>query len=258
MIKISQCCIIPNMENSYQDPKIAKYFIDFLNSKDGEIYKETLSQEVFERISQNKNQTVLDAGSGLGWLTNLIHKAGYKVKGLDSSAFFIDIAKKNFPNIPFICADLNKSLPYPNQEFDLILSTLSILDIKNLKFAINEFSRILKPNGKILIITVNPYYGYPVGNWKRGLLRILLGKKPVLKLKSYFNFQRQQNRAFEWNHGLTSYFYTLPEIVNSIIESGFKLKFLKDIQSTSDDKTFSLRYKLYRFPIFLLMEFNKD
>jgi hypothetical protein len=132
------------------------------------------------------------------------------------------------------------------------------LDLKDQNIAYAEIKRIMKKNGILIIVTVNPYYGYPVGVWKRGLIGRLLIKMPILKLREYFSFQRKTDRAFTWNKNLTSYFYTLPEQINLLLNLGFSLKHLADIESKTDEKKYSLRYRLHRFPIFILMEFEKS
>jgi SAM-dependent methyltransferase len=136
---------------------------------------------------------------------------------------------------------------------------MAALDLGNQKTAFENLYRVLKPGGKLIATIVNPYYGYPVGVWKRGLLGFLFRRLPGLKVRPYGFYAADDNREFKWNKGkLTSYFYTLPEQLNEFVNAGFTLSYMEDILSKSDDEKYSLKYRLYRFPSFVLMEFAKN
>ncbi len=232
--------------------------MEFLASPDGTTFKQLLSENILARLQGKNNLSILDAGCGPGWLSGLLANSGHRVKGCDISPQLIEKANADYKNIDFQVADLTKKLPYPGQEFDCVLLSLSALDLNDQRAAYGEIKRVIKNGGRLIILTVNPYYGYPVGVWKRGLLGRLLMKNPVLKLRPYFPLQRKADRAFTWNKNLTSYFYTLPEQINLLLDLGFAMKNIADIGSLADDKKYSLRYRLHRFPIFVMMEFVKS
>ena len=233
--------------------------MDFLNSSDGQTFKQVLSQAILKRLDGKNHLSILDAGSGPGWLSKLLADGGHKVKACDISPQLIAKAKADYPKIDFQIADLTKPLPYADAEFDCVILSLSALDLHDQKKAFLEIKRIIKSGGRLIIITVNPYYGFPIGVWKRGIIGRLLMKKPVLRLCSYFDFARKTDRSFLWNDGkLTSYFYTLPEQINLLIDLGFAVNHLEDIKAEQDDKKYSLKYRLYRYPIFILIELLKQ
>ena len=247
------------MQSPYEHNDGAQGYLDFLESDDGKTFKQVISESVLKRLAGSPNLTILDAGCGPGWLSKMLTDKGHTVKACDISPQLIEKAKADYTNIDFQIADLTKKLPYGDGQFDCVILSLSALDLNDQKSAYAEIKRVMKSGGRLIIITVNPYYGFPVGVWKRGLIGRLLMKKPALKLKSYFGFSRKADRNFLWNGGkLTSYFYTLPEQINLLVELGLSFRRIDDIMSADDDKKYSLRYRLHRFPIFVLMEFVKS
>jgi ubiquinone/menaquinone biosynthesis C-methylase UbiE len=62
-------------------------------------------------------------------------------------------SKTDFP-IPFLQADFY-NLPFKNNSYDIILLRFVVEHIEQPKQALTEFFRVLKPEGKILIMTTN-------------------------------------------------------------------------------------------------------
>jgi len=247
-----------NATSPYTNLEGAQSYLDFLDSADGKTFKQILSEAILKRLAGSLNLAILDAGCGPGWLSKMLADKGHATSGCDISPQLIEKAKTDYPDIDFQICDLTKNLPYKNENFDAVILSLSALDLRDQRSAYNEIKRVLKTRGRLIIVTVNPYYGFPVGVWKRGLLRRLLMKKPKLKLNSYFNLVKKPDRSFSWNRdNLKSYFYTLPEQINLLTNLDFSLNYLEDISSFANDKKYSLKYKLRHFPIFILLEFSK-
>lgn len=102
---------------------------------------------------------ILDAGCGTGLLAKKMKKYG-KVIGIDISPEAIKYSKKR--NIDVKKASITK-IPYLKNTFDVVVSidVLYHQAVKNSQIAINEFYRVLKPGG-LLIVKVPAY------NWLRG------------------------------------------------------------------------------------------
>ena len=70
--------------------------------------------DVIELIDADKGSSVLDLGCGSGALTKALRDKGYSVQGLDASKEFLDIAKKQYPDIDFVQGDAaDFTLPEP-------------------------------------------------------------------------------------------------------------------------------------------------
>jgi SAM-dependent methyltransferase len=242
------------MSSTYQTSQGIQSYLDFINSPDGQIFQSTLSSQILARLNTQPPSTILDAGCGNGWLSNLLTTHGYSVMGCDISTELIKLANQNYPHINFQTVDLNYPLPFTPHQFETAVFNVSLLDIKNLTQLAKELYNII--DKRLLLVTVNPYYGFPVGEWKHTFWSKLFKHKPHLKLNPYVPWATKANREFKWaNNHLTSYFYTLPEQVNAFTTAGFKLSHLQDIYINEKTANYNLAFRLQQFPIFILMEF---
>lgn len=104
-------------------------------------------------------KNVLDLGCGSGRHTVYLAKHGFKVYGIDIAPKGIKIAK-DWLKEEKVKADLKigsiyRKLPYQDNFFDAVISTQTIHHerIKNVRKAIKEVERVLKPKG-LLFVTV--------------------------------------------------------------------------------------------------------
>ena len=114
-----------------------------------------------------KKSNILDYGFGSG--QNIIHMSRLnfeKIYGIEASTEAIKLIKKKIRKIKknnIIISKLSftdKSLPFENNFFDNIICTsvFSLLGNKmNIIYLVNEFYRILKPGGKLIIDINGPY-----------------------------------------------------------------------------------------------------
>ncbi len=110
-----------------------------------EIHKKVI--EIAERESRGK---ALDVPTGTGILAERLSKMGFEVSCCD-----IDPSYFSAPDLHLDIGDLNQSLPYPSASFDLITCVEGIEHLENPFNAIREFSRILKPGGKLILTLPN-------------------------------------------------------------------------------------------------------
>jgi SAM-dependent methyltransferase len=244
------------MINTYQDEKGSENYLNFLNSENGQIQQEVLYNAILKHLSANKSQQILDAACGPGWLTKKLSLTFINAQGCDASDILINYAKKNYKGLEFKIANLEQSLPYEDNSFDSIILNMAAPDIENLVAAYKNLGAKLKNGGQLIVTVPNPYYTSPVGEWKRNFLDIILGKKPKLKLKPYFGPKKIQ-REFNEGEKINSFYHTLPEYIDNARSAGLTLVYTEEIKSSVDDKKFSLKYALYRYPLFLLLEFTK-
>jgi ubiquinone/menaquinone biosynthesis C-methylase UbiE len=101
-----------------------------------------------------KGAYVLDAGCGSGRDANILSEQGLRVVGFDLSVGLLKVAKQKYPDIDFVEGDL-RSLPFGDSSFDGVWSNTSLLHLetaKDVKKALSEMSRVLKPKGVIHVV----------------------------------------------------------------------------------------------------------
>lgn len=132
-----------------------KYFnaYDVLNSA---IPYQELLEKIIEKLELKQDDLVFDAGSGTGNLSILIKQRGARVISLDYSPQGLKIHKQKDPDAKCDLGDITKRLEYGDDHFDKIVSNNVIYTIdRELRGKVfDEFYRVLKPGGKIVIANI--------------------------------------------------------------------------------------------------------
>jgi SAM-dependent methyltransferase len=92
----------------------------------------------------------LDAACGTGRHTTYLAELGHKVIGVDQTPQMLAKARAKVPDAEFHRADLHE-LPVPDQHVDVVVCTLALTHIQNLKPVFAEFARVLRPGGHLVL-----------------------------------------------------------------------------------------------------------
>lgn len=121
-------------------------------------WMEHLQDEVLEELPNDFNGKILDVGCATGsLLARLRKRTRGKLYGADISPEMIKKAKlklQGLPNIKLSLADA-ESLPYKSNSFDYVVSTLIIHHLPKPLQAIREMCRVLRKNGRLIVIDSN-------------------------------------------------------------------------------------------------------
>jgi len=95
------------------------------------------------------NKKILDIGCGAGHLINEIRKKNKKceITGID---FNINVNKLSLEKCIIKIEDITK-LSSKDNSFDIVYALDTLEHIKDIKIAIKQIKRVLKPNGKLII-----------------------------------------------------------------------------------------------------------
>jgi ubiquinone/menaquinone biosynthesis C-methylase UbiE len=93
--------------------------------------------------------TLLDVGCGSGLFADLAHQKGVAVTGIDATAQLIEQAKQRTPGLNFLVGEMEE-LPFGDAAFDVITGFNSFQYAANVKNALTEAKRVLKPGGKLV------------------------------------------------------------------------------------------------------------
>lgn len=113
-------------------------------------YPTKLARHLIEMLAIPAGAKMLDVGCGRGEFTKAFENEGLVVEGADIEAG--DTAVLN--TIPVKYFDLEKEpFPYPDNTFDVVFSKSVIEHIYDPAHFLSEQKRILKPGGKIIVLT---------------------------------------------------------------------------------------------------------
>jgi ubiquinone/menaquinone biosynthesis C-methylase UbiE len=119
---------------------------------------ELAAEDILSHCSQG---TLLDIGTGPARLLLKLHKQspGMRLVGIDSSAAMVTQAKQNVAEAglsEFIEVKEGSAnhIPFPDQSFDIVVSTVSMHHWKQPEACLNEIYRVLKDNSYALIYDI--------------------------------------------------------------------------------------------------------
>ena len=106
--------------------------------------------------------TILDVACGTGEFERLLlnQNPTQKITGIDISEKMLNIAREKYrayPSVKFHQASVH-SLPFSSQSFDVVVSANAFHYFDEPEVALAEMKRVLKPNGKIIILDWNKDY----------------------------------------------------------------------------------------------------
>ena len=108
-----------------------------------------VAENLSSKINKSNDKLILDAGSGTGFISELL--SAQNIIQIDL-ALAMCVQAKNLN--PVICGDLHL-LPFIDHSFDIIISSLAI-QWCDFSQVIQEFKRIIKPQGKLYLTTIAP------------------------------------------------------------------------------------------------------
>ncbi len=106
-------------------------------------------------------RTALDAGAGTGRHALRLARQGVRVTAIDQSPEMLAAAREaagraGLP-LELHTGSLDDPLPFADGQFDLVICGLTLCHVQNLRGAVGEFARVLRPGGAAIISDFHPY-----------------------------------------------------------------------------------------------------
>ncbi len=140
--------------------------LDYLARNDDDYW--SVKKALALHAGDKKSAKILEIGSGLGYLTYALNKAGYNVTGLDVSQTAVDEAAHTFGD-HYICKDLFEYSESNPESYDIVILTEVIEHVgKPLDFTA-AIIKLLKPGGRAIITTPNKSFFPPETIWASDL-----------------------------------------------------------------------------------------
>jgi ubiquinone/menaquinone biosynthesis C-methylase UbiE len=108
--------------------------------------------------AQQPRARILDVGCGTGEYVRRANELGFIASGLEPADAMRAIAINTNPNASII-SGIATDLPYPDESFDLVIciEVLRYLDRSDIRQALCELRRVLRPGGTMFLTMVNRY-----------------------------------------------------------------------------------------------------
>jgi len=163
--------IIKNVEVPYDSYNYAQFW----EKRNYEDQAEKIAlKKLFQKIPSSKRNLIIDIGGGFGRLGEIYAPEFKKCFLVDPSEKLLNLAKKklkNFKNIEFKKGSGEK-LPFKENSFDVALIIRVIHHFQNPEKFFKETSRILKPQGFLILEFANKIHFLAcLRAWSRGNLK---------------------------------------------------------------------------------------
>jgi ubiquinone/menaquinone biosynthesis C-methylase UbiE len=114
-------------------------------------------QKIYAAVGDSlTNKKLLDVGCGFGEDMAYFQQKGAEVHGIELSKTMIKIAEREYPSLGNISLQDFHQTNFSDNYFDIITSRYTVHYSTDLKKALVEFHRILKPDGHLIILVANP------------------------------------------------------------------------------------------------------
>lgn len=115
-----------------------------------------------ERIVNLKaNESLLELGCGQGYFIENFATVSDRVIGVDLGKQLIEIAQKKSTRAKFMVGNAEDPKLLPGQKFDVITVVLAIQNMKNLSAVADNLKRLIKDDGKVVIVLNHPAFRVP-------------------------------------------------------------------------------------------------
>jgi ubiquinone/menaquinone biosynthesis C-methylase UbiE len=221
-----------------------------------------LMPRMLEMLGDVSGKRILDLGCGEGGYSRQLKRRGANIVGVDGSETLVRIARERAAaenlDVPFICANANALQTIADNSYDLVVASMSLMDVEDYPGAVSEIRRVLCSGGSLLMSITHPCFSAPLSEWERDPddRRNLL----FFKVDHYFD------RAV-WEDMITKDFSapvlrrhrTLQDYIEVLLLEGFLLRTFCEGEPTKDELSKSYRFrKLARIPYFLFMRWQKS
>lgn len=160
----------PHGDQSFQD-RVAHLQKNIYGSDKGRLRLAVLQRDLKPIIQIDKTLSVLDAGCGLGLMSEWVLQHGHRVLACDNAEEMVDQAKsrlQHFPQARFLHSSV-QSLPtdVAAEKFDVIFCHAVLEWIENQEDFIEHLCALLKPNGTLSLMFYNA--------WAREMAQLVYG-----------------------------------------------------------------------------------
>lgn len=163
---------------------------------------------------------ILDAGCGSGPLMEALRAKDGVVSGFDLSPAMVELARERLGEDADVrVADLGAPLPLPDDKFDLVVASLALHYVEDWASALAELRRVLKPGGRLTVSIIHPM-----------VYAIVYPEADYFALTQYSE-DYDYGEETVW---MTYWHRPLQDVINTFIDSGFRIKMVTEPPPAAD------------------------
>jgi SAM-dependent methyltransferase len=204
-----------------------------------------LDEPMMALVRQRVHVSALDVGCGEGRFCRMLGALGIRTTGVDPTEALVARARALDHGGDYRIG-MAERLDFEDHSFDLVISYLSLIDIPDLRTALYEMARVLRPGGRLLIANLT---GFTTAGMVFG------GRRPrgADKKASYLDEHSSEVswgaiRIRNWHRPLETY-------MKGLLEVGLRLSHFSEPRPYGGPPEKVGRY--LRAPYFILMEWTK-
>jgi len=218
--------MIPKSEQEDYNPE---YFMEqhknWFNNPNLELFN-----LLYKKIKRNEKIKLIDVGCGKGDFLEYVAKIDTNIE-----LFGIDLVDNMSSRIHYMKGDFMKKKF--KQKFDVVVSLAVIEHVENPNAFVKRIKEILKPNGRLYLMTINnDSLMYVIARF----LKKIGARTAYNRLYSHHHLQHYTNRSLK----------------KLLTQNGFKMEFLKNhnytIKAVDVPKSNKVVEKLYKLVVFLI------
>jgi demethylmenaquinone methyltransferase / 2-methoxy-6-polyprenyl-1,4-benzoquinol methylase len=125
-------------------------------------------KKVVKLVQEHQPKTILDIATGTGDLAIAMSRLKVdKIVGLDLSNGMLEVGRKKIQEakldqlIEMVQGD-SENLPFEDNSFDVITVSFGVRNFENLEKGLSEINRVLKPNGKFIVLEFSQPRKFPM------------------------------------------------------------------------------------------------
>ncbi|PWN71097.1 class I SAM-dependent methyltransferase [Chryseobacterium phosphatilyticum] len=234
-------------QNIYDNPD---FFIGYKALRDGDKgLNELLEQPVMKKLmTPVQGKAILDMGCGLGQqIQSLLLHDPQQITGLDISQKMLSEARERISShkVDWICSAL-EDYDFGKNRYDLIISSMTLHYVEDLKMLFLKIFKSLKPGGQFLFSMEHPICTAALRPWEE------LDGEQYWPVNHYAEEGIRKQNWFVKD--VEKYHHQLSTIINHLMEAGFVLKNIEE--PAPDQQLLKLRpdfqQHLHRPPIVII------
>ena len=236
-------------------------WIKWVETPDDNDYRSNIIMPfTLKSLGNVSGKTLLDIGCGEGGYSRALAKSGAIVTAVDCSEAHIDYAVKKATDEGLSITHLLRNScdleGIADGSFDIVLSSMMLMDCEDFDGTVKEIARVLKPNGRVFASVMHPCFN----GEKMYVKGKRLGKR-ILVVEDYYN-PTIWSAPMGKGKGQPEVLFrhrTLEDYVKTFTKHGLRLTDLHEPIPDKEQVKLSHRFeRLTRIPMFLFFELVKE